>query len=127
MPVVPDKYRGSKEYYLIYSELISAAKYRGTITYQEIAKVMGLPMRGSYMGSQIGHLLGEISENEVNSGRPMLSAIAVNVQGEPGSGFYSLARALGKLDKDSEGVDKEFWESELQAVYETWRVIIPED
>ncbi len=127
MPVVPNKYRGSKEYYLIYSELITAAKYKGTISYQEIANIMGLPMRGSYMGSQIGHLLGEISEDEFNSGRPMLSAVAVNVHGEPGLGFYSLARDLGRLDKVSDGVDKAFWESELQDVYETWKVIIPEE
>ena len=29
---------GSKEYYLIYAELITAARYRGTVTYQEIAR-----------------------------------------------------------------------------------------
>ncbi len=31
------KYRGKKEYALIYTELITAAKYRGSVPYQEIA------------------------------------------------------------------------------------------
>jgi hypothetical protein len=34
MSVVKSKYRGSKEYALVYTELITAAKYRGTFTYQ---------------------------------------------------------------------------------------------
>lgn len=127
MPTVSDRYRGKKEYYLVYSELITAARYRGTITYQEIAKIMGLPMKGSYMGREIGHLLGEISEDEYNSGRPMLSAIAVNVQGYAGPGFFTLARELGKLKEESSEAESKFWEEENHAVYDTWKVIIPED
>jgi len=38
-----DKYRGTKLYHLVFNELITAARYRGTVTYQEIAKMMGLP------------------------------------------------------------------------------------
>ncbi len=45
-----DKYRGTKDYFLIYAELIRAARYRGTVTYQELADFVGLPLRGSYMG-----------------------------------------------------------------------------
>ena len=81
MSVVSDKYRGSKEYLLVYCELIRPARYRGTTTYQAIAEIMGLPLRGSYMGSEIGKVLGEISEDELNQERPMLSAIAVGVSG----------------------------------------------
>ena len=53
MPVVSDKYRGSKEYHLIYCELMNAARYRGVITYQAIAQIMGLPLTGNLMGK--GH------------------------------------------------------------------------
>lgn len=116
------RYRGTKEYAFIYTELIKAAKYRGTITYQEIAKIVGLPMSGSHMGSEIGKILGEISEDEVSNGRPMLSAIAVSVQGTPGQGFFGLAKQLGKLnDGDNEDA---FWQAEYQAVYETWKVVL---
>ena len=124
MPVVSDKYRGTKEYYLIYSELITAARYRGTITYQEIAQIIGLPLKGSYMGAEIGHLLGEISEDEFNVDRPMLSSIAVNVQGSPGSGFFELARLLGKLTEESKEAENEFSKEEREAVYETWKVVL---
>ena len=124
MPVVSDKYRRKKEYHLIYSELIKAARYRGTVTYQEIAKIIGLPLKGSYMGAEIGHLLGEISEDEFNAGRPMLSSIAVNVQGTPGPGFFEFARSLGKLAKESKEAKNDFWEKESEAVYETWKVIL---
>lgn len=124
MPVVKDKYRGEKEYHLIHSELITAARYRGTVTYQEIAKIIGLPLRGAYMGAEIGQLLGEISEDECNNGRPMLSAVAVNIQGSPGSGFFNLARSLKKLRGSSKSSENGFWENEKQAVYETWKVIL---
>lgn len=41
------KYRGTKGYFLIYAELIRAARYRGTVTYQELADLIGLPLHGS--------------------------------------------------------------------------------
>ena len=121
MSIVSDKYRGKKEYFLVYSELIRAARYRGTATYQAIAELMGLPLRGSYMGRETGHILGEIAEDECRYGRPLLSAIAVGVSGSPGPGFYSLARELGKLQEDSKEAESRFWEEETAAVYETWR------
>ncbi len=116
------EYRGTKEYAFVYTELITAAKHRGTITYQEIAKIVGLPMSGSHMGSEIGKILGQISEDEVSNGRPMLSAIAVNVQGVPGPGFYELAKRLNRTTENSDTAT--FWQAECQAVYETWKVVL---
>jgi hypothetical protein len=122
MSLVENRYRGKKEYTLVYSELITAARYRGTVTYQEIAKLIGLPLRGSYMGMELGWLLGEISEDEVTNGRPMLSAIAVSAKGDLGQGFFTLAKQLGKL---VEGEDEQaFWKKECQSVYETWKVVL---
>ena len=54
-----------------------------------------------------------------SKGRPMLSATAVNVGGQPGPGFYGLAHDIVQLTDQPE--DK-FWESEKKAVYETWKV-----
>jgi len=90
------QYRGSKEYQLVFAELITASKYRGTLTYQEVAKLLGWPLTGQYMGTEIGRILGEISEDEASNGRPMLSAIVTTVEGYPGPGFFELARQLGK-------------------------------
>jgi hypothetical protein len=124
MTVVVDKYRGTKEYCMIYSELINAAKYRGTVTYQEVAKIVGLPLLGNYMGAEIGHLVGEISEDEFIAGSPMLSAIVVNTTGKPGPGFFGLARHLGKLHSTSRDEELKFWEREKKAVYDQWKVIL---
>lgn len=124
MPVVKDKYRGSIEYALVYSELITAARYRGTVTYQEIAKMMGLALSGNYMQSLIGQVLGEIAEDEVMRGRPMLSAIAVGVNGKPGPGLYTLAKELGRLNNQA---DEDFWVSEKKALYQTWKVKLREE
>jgi hypothetical protein len=121
MAIVPNRYRGKKEYSLVYAEMITAAKYRGTVTYQEIAKIMSLPLQGSHMGKEIGWILGEISEDEVTNGRPMLSAIAVNVKFEPGPGFFTLARDLNKLQDEDEDA---FWNKERQLVYEKWKVVL---
>jgi hypothetical protein len=73
------------------------------------------------MGAEIGALIGEISEDEVNLGRPMLSALVINVKGSPGPGFYGWAEDLGKLKGgESKADQRNFWEAEKKAVYETW-------
>lgn len=115
-------YRGTKEYAIVYAELITAAKYRGTVTYQEIARLLGLPMQGSYMGSVIGRILGAISEDELAHGRPMLSAIAIGVKGGPGPGFFGWARKLARLTTEDEQI---FWKSECEAIYDIWKVKLP--
>ncbi|MBL7130840.1 MAG: hypothetical protein ISS45_05520 [Candidatus Omnitrophica bacterium] len=122
MAIVKDKFRETKKYYLVYSELITAAKYRGTITYQEIARIIRFPLSGNWMGAQIGQLLGEISEDEVRHNRPMLSAVAVNTTGVPGTGFFWLAQQLKRLNNNSKKGRQKFWEEEKKAVYEAWKV-----
>lgn len=124
MVVVADKYRGKKIYHIIYSELITAARYRGTVTYQEIARLMGLPLSGNYMGLEVGHILGEISEDEHAQGRPMLSAVAVGASGTPGEGFYILACELKKFNDDSAEAKKRFWQREKAEVYKTWKKVL---
>lgn len=111
------------EYHLVYSELIRAARHRGTVTYQELAHVVGLPLRGSHMARTLGQLLGAVSQNEVLHNRPMLSAIAVNVKGEPGDGFFGIAEDLELL---APGADKyEFWQQQRNASYEIWQQQFP--
>jgi hypothetical protein len=121
VPVLADRYRGKTEYLLVYSELIQAARYRGVTTYQAIAEIMGLLLTGAHMGREVGYILGEISEDEVRHGRPMLSAIAVSAAGVPGGGFFGLARDLGRLQEDTEAAERRFWEEEKEAVYATWQ------
>lgn len=117
MPIVEDKYRGRKEFFVAYSVLIWAAKTRGTVTYSGVAKLTGLPDLGGQMAGEVGHLLGEISEDEAGYGRPMLSALVVASEtGRPSEGFYNLARILGRFKSSK----RDFWNKERRRVYKEW-------
>jgi hypothetical protein len=120
MSICKDKYRGTREYFLAYCEMIGAARGRTMIDYQRIVQLTGLPKSGSHMASEIGQLLGEIAEDEHNRGRPILTAVAVGVSGRPGSGFFRLARLFGRLKDDLKAAEDAFWQSEKEAVYTTW-------
>jgi hypothetical protein len=120
MSNVKDKYRNTEKYAGVYKELTTAARYRGTLRYQEIAQIMGLPLTGNYMQREIGQILAEISEDEVINGRPMLSAIAEGVTGKLGHRFFDLARELGRLAPEEE--EDCFLEKERQALYEVWKM-----
>lgn len=119
------QYLGTTEYFPILAELIRAARYRGTVTYQELADLIGLPLRGAYMGGELGEYLGAISEEEAKQSRPMLSAITITVAGEPGGGFFAKAKELGKFTGESAAERAAFWEAEKQAVYKTWQKSFP--
>jgi hypothetical protein len=123
MPVVKNKYRGTTVYVHVLAELVRAAQYRGVTTYQDIAVIMGLPSTGNLMGKEVGHILGEISEDDVTGGRAMLSSVAVGVNGKPGPGFFTLARELRRL---SDGADElRFWNAERDATYAAWKRPLP--
>jgi hypothetical protein len=125
--IIKDKYRGTTIYAHVLAELLRAAQYRGLTTYQDIAVIMGLPTTGSKLGKEAGHCVGEISEDEVRAGRPMLSSLVVkSTKGKPskpGPGFYSFARQLGRMKPEED--EDEFWERERDAVYDAWRRPIP--
>ena len=72
------------------------------------------------MSREIGLVLGEIVEDEVKAGRPMLSAVAVGVSGKPGPGFYALAKDYGKFAGQPHE-EESFWHQERDAAYEVWR------
>jgi len=116
-----EKYKGRKIFQRIYWELIQAAQYRGYITYQEIAQMMGLPLSGNYMGKELGYILGEISQEEHLRGRPMLSALAVGSNGLPGKGFFVLAKSLGYHYENTTKEKRSFWEEMKKKVYRTWQ------
>ena len=76
------------------------------------------------MSEEAGAVCGEISEDEVDAGRPMLSALVVGNGGAsgrpiPGDGFFILAKALGRYPAGLS--DREFWERERDLVYDAWQ------
>jgi hypothetical protein len=121
-----EQYRARREYLLIYAELITAARYRGVVTYQHLARLAGLPLKGSYMGKEIGMYLGAVSDAEHTLGRPLLSAVAISTKDTPGSGFFSIAKHLAKYSGGTREDERAFWLAEQEAVYEMWKPAFPE-
>ncbi len=114
------KYIGSKEFIEVYCKLIETAKKNSTVSYSEIASILGITSPGNYMGSEVGKVVEEISIVEALNRRPMLNAVVVTKEtGLPGKGFFELAMRLGKLAPQDD--EKDFWERELQEVYNTWK------
>ena len=120
MAIVADKYRGTQMYSLVYCKLLNAARKKESVPYEEIGQIMGLEAQVG-MAKEIGRLLGEINEDEHNNGRPMLSAVAVELTTRmPGEGFFQFAKELSKFDGETDEDKREFWRDEIQRVYEMW-------
>lgn len=118
---LPSVYRGTRAYALVYCELLQVARSRGLTTYQRLAELIGLEDQGNYMGSEIGQVLGEISEDEQLRDRPMLSAVAVGVSNAPGDGFFTCAEELDRQSGETREARNRFWKSERDAVYLAWQ------
>jgi hypothetical protein len=127
MTTLGSQYRGTREFPLVYSALVEAARNHHLVYYRDVAKRIGVPKSGHHMARQVGQVLGEISEDEHKAGRPMLSAIAVSEAGVLGEGFFNLARRLGRLDGSTREAEEAFLRSEQQRVYEIWRVDDPDN
>ena len=97
--------------------LAEIAKAKGRIAYSDLApKIQAIEFE--HDDPRFWHLLGEVSVEEMNKGRGMLSAIVVHKRGEmrPGPGFYRLAEWLGKKVGE---VDR-FWLEEFNRVHDVW-------
>lgn len=122
MTTVGTKYRGTTEYHLTFCALVTPAQHRGVVYYVRVARILGIMQTGHHMAREVGQILGEISEDEHRTGRPMLSAVAIAFAGRPGEGFFELARNLGKLFSTETATAEQFWLSEHDSVYRTWAV-----
>jgi hypothetical protein len=98
--------------------LIQRARMKGLTNYTEAGAVVGLDMASEIGRILIAQILDAINTEEVNQGRPMISALVLyQNEGRPGLGFFTCARGLGRLkDKDEDG----FWAREVLAVHDWW-------
>lgn len=97
--------------------LITKAKEGGTIIYSDlVSKVLSINLEPH--SPILASLLGDISEEENEHGRGMLSVIVVHKYGDmkPGPGFFELAKSLGR---DTSNILK-CWINELNKVYGNW-------
>ena len=111
-----------KSYLRVYALLIRSAEERTTVTYGDVAAILGLPPSGQHMARETGRMLGAITHREHACGRPMLTAAVVSSSDKrPGPGFYGLARQMGRLDNAAtRDGERQFWKEELERVYEEW-------
>lgn len=103
--------------------LINVARNKKTISYTELlnqSKVK-LDMSIPYDRGQLGHLLGDISWNEVAEGRPMLSSVAIHAGDSiHGQGFFDLAEEIYDIDLRTSDERMVFGMDELNATYNYW-------
>lgn len=79
---------------------------------------MALSMDNPAERYRLAQRLDEINGLEDGAGRPLLSAVVVQKgTHRPGSGFFEVARQLGKTMDDED----EYYVTELQAVFDYWR------
>ena len=99
-------------------ELLSRyAKQRRMIPYSEfVTKISAISLEPH--DPRLAHFLGEISSEESEAGRGMLSALVVHKSGDmqPGPGFFELAQRLGRDFRDIE----KFWIQEVKRVFDAW-------
>lgn len=99
--------------------LVRVAGTKNTIFYSDLVdEILAVQLEPD--SHALAHLLGEISTEESEAGRGMLSVIVVR-KGEqmPGPGFFKLAQELGRKVADKEMC----WVAELQRVYSAHAVV----
>jgi hypothetical protein len=97
--------------------LADRARSKSTISYSElVSKIYSVHLEPH--DTRLNHLLGEVSTEEHEAGRGMLTVLVVYKDGDqtPGPGFFELAEELGHDVSDREA----FWMSELNKVYAAW-------
>ena len=94
--------------------MIAVAQRCGLIFYSDLVSQI-TSCRLEPHGPHLAHMLGEISSEEDESDRGLLTVVVVNKTGDgkPGSGFFQLARSRGRDTADRE----RFWIEELNKVY----------
>jgi len=97
--------------------MIERAKVRGMIPYSDLVKKI-TRIKIEAHDTRLFHMLGEISSEEDEHGRGMLTVVVVHRHGDmqPGPGFFELAQSLGR---DTQDILK-CWVDELHRVHAIW-------
>lgn len=97
--------------------LADRARVRGMIPYSDLVESLKTLQLEAH-DPRLFELLGEVSSEEDDAGRGMLSVIVVHKNGDmqPGPGFFELARSRGKDTSDI----LRCWIEELHKVHGYW-------
>ncbi|MBK9751374.1 MAG: hypothetical protein IPO91_32030 [Chloroflexi bacterium] len=105
----------------VYERLKDAARQNELVFYGEIAQIAHINLNLDAGRGALGRLLGEISRREHESGRPLLSVVAVNKDTQfPSQGFFDLAQEVGKYEGHSPTEALTFYATELKAAFDYW-------
>lgn len=101
--------------------LVDVARRQKVTCYTEVGNLVGLSMSDDGDRYRLAEILGIISSNEHDEGRPLLSAVVVGAEDGrpasiPGRGFYTLAKGLG-FDVSDEMM---MFVHELRRVHDYW-------
>lgn len=111
----PDLWERAKEE--ITSILGACARAKTTIAYSELVAQLQT-IRLDPDANALAAMLGEISTEEDEAGRGMLSVLVVHKDGDkmPGAGFFELAKQLGRDTTDRLAT----WATEMDVVQKAW-------
>jgi molybdopterin synthase catalytic subunit len=103
--------------------MIERAKVRGSIPYSELVQQI-TAVKFNAHDTRLFHLLGEISVEESEANRGMLSVVVVHKHGDmqPGPGFFLLGQHLGHSTHDL----LKFWVDQLKKVHAVWSLRLKE-
>jgi hypothetical protein len=106
----------------LYERLQTAARQGEPVTYAAVAALLHLNLEDPAQRNLLAEQLGAISTFEHQQGRPMLS-VMVGHSGDlsPGSGFFNLARSLGRLSDTDEAGETRFYVREFERVLAYWQ------
>ena len=90
--------------------MVQRARRGRTMTYTDLCNEIEA-IRFDPHDPRLPHFLGQISTEEDAAGRGMITAVVVHKHdGQPGKGFFELARSLGRQVNDEEAT----WIAELK-------------
>jgi hypothetical protein len=92
--------------------MIKRAKRGRSMTYTDLCNEI-VAIRFDPHDPRLPHFLGQVSTEEDTAGRGMITAVVVHKSdGQPGKGFFELARRLGRTVVSEEAT----WVAELAAL-----------
>lgn len=105
-----------------YQILIQVAKLRGTITYSDLARRIGMSTVGNNFGRQMGMLLGAAFFRDYLLNQPIHASLVVRKDGgTPGIGYYNCAISFDLIRSENTATLREaFWQSQVNRVYDFW-------
>ncbi len=108
---------------LVLDRLIELAYAGKTISYNELAAIVGLDVEKAEDRRVLVRILAEIGYSENAAGRPLITAVVVRPEIRyPGTGFFIQARELGFNTFED---DRSYYEYELKKVYAFWSLQTP--